>query len=102
MPQPGKAVLNLPHSRRAMCALEVNGKMVPQVWAPYCWEVECAAGKNTFVLEISNTPFDALNAPEHRQYMRDNKFENAYMGHCDKFEKIFPDEKPLSEAYLEW
>ena len=96
----GKIVL--PHALRAMCAVEINGSMKKINWPPYNWNISLPKGKNILVLEISTVPDGALHEPEYRKYLEDNKFINVYMGYCDKFEKLFPGEKPLEGAYLQW
>jgi hypothetical protein len=85
-----------------MCAVEINGKMEKLNWAPYIWKLSMPAGKSTIALEISTTPHGALNEPSYRQYLSDNKFDNVYLGYCDKFEPLFPDENPISNAFIQW
>ena len=67
MPQDVTAELVLPEALRAMCAVEINGKMEKLNWAPYIWKLSMPAGKSTIALEISTTAHGALNEPSYRQ-----------------------------------
>ena len=97
-----KCRLVLPEAKRAMCALAVNGKNSGvKVWPPYIWEIELAPGRNLLQMDVSGTPDAAFTAPEHIKYLQDNSFDNIYFKRCMKFEKLFPDEKPLENARLE-
>ena len=102
LPQSVTAELVLPDALRAMCSVEINGKMAKLNWAPYRWQLDLPAGKSSIVLEISTTPHGALNEPSYRKYLSDNKFDNVYLGYCDKFEPLFPDENPLNNAFIQW
>lgn len=93
--------LVLTDARRAMCALEVNGKAAGvKVWPPYLWEIELVPGKNILHMDVSGTPDAAFTAPEHIQFLKENSFNNVYFERCMKFEKLFPNEQPLKNALL--
>ena len=84
-----------------MIKLTVNSKDAgAKVWPPYCWEIELAAGEKILQLDLSGTPDAAFTVPEHLKYLRENNFNNAYFERCMEFEKIFPDESPLTGACL--
>ena len=102
LPAAVKGELLLPAALRAMCSVEINGKMETRCWAPYRWDIALPAGKSTIVLEVAATPDAALHEPAYRQYLTDHKFDNVYLGYCDKFEKLFPDEQPLAGAFIQW
>ena len=92
----------LPEAVRAMCGLRVNGKSAGvKVWQPYCWsEVTLPAGESTLEIDLSGTPAPAMTAPEHLEYLHNNKFDNVYFQRCMAFEPIFPDENPLRGARI--
>lgn len=102
LPEERRVKIVLPGAVRAMCALQVNGSSAGvRVWRPYCWsEVVLPAGKSTLDVDISGTPAPAMTAPEHLEYLRNNKFDNVYFQRCMAFEPIFPDENPLEGAEI--
>ncbi len=101
MPESTCAELVLPEALRAMVKLEVNGKKYDvKAWQPYLWIIQLAAGNNCLTLDITNTPAEAMNAPEHTAFLKENGYFNSYIEMSQKFEPIFPDENPVANAFL--
>jgi hypothetical protein len=100
VPKDVTAKLELPNAKKTMLAIKINGKVEKRVWAPYTWNIPLQAGENTIQIELSTTPYKACMEPSYRQYLNDNKFDNVYLGYCDKFEELFPNEEPFKDAFI--
>jgi hypothetical protein len=80
----------------------VNGKTERKAWAPYIWNLQLERGENIIKIELSTTPHKACQEPNYRKYLKENKFDNVYLGYCDKFEELFPNEEPLKDAFIKY
>jgi hypothetical protein len=84
-----------------MIKLTVNKKTYDtKVWMPYEWNVNLEAGKNILFLDISNTPENAINTAEYTNYLKEKGYFNSYIEITQKFEPLFPNENPISQAFL--
>jgi hypothetical protein len=101
IPTACSAKVFLPHALRQMIKLTVNKKTYDtKVWMPYEWNVNLVAGKNILFLDISNTPENAINTAEYTNYLKEKGYFNSYIEITQKFEPLFPNENPISQAFL--
>ena len=94
--------LVLPNAQKAMLSVSVNGKTERKAWAPYIWNLQLERGENIIKIELSTTPHKACQEPNYRKHLKENKFDNVYLGYCDKFEELFPNEEPLKDAFIKY
>jgi len=97
----GKFRLELPQAQRALAELSVNGKKQGECpWGPYVWDIELPEGKSELAIDLTTTAAPAFWSESHSQFLKANGYFNDYHKICMKFEKLFPEEKPLAGATL--
>lgn len=93
--------LLLPEAKRSMCELKVNGISAGKcAWGPYRWELTLKRGVNELWMDITSTSFGRFAEESHREKMQANNCINAYVQKCLEYEKLFPEEAPLSKVLL--